>query len=497
MNATKLVVLSQMRKNPPLQAVIQNKTGFTVDWPLQDQPPSSVAQATNIAVALGRRLNLLTYADYAAGAGWSNSGGQVAAHAGGGGTATLSQAGLLAVAKTYQIITIVSGRTAGSVIITGTGAVAISANGTATDNITATGTALVYTPTNDFDGSIDVSLVVLQQTNIAASSAFPGAELLNEAGASGTATAANWTAGSSATLTNPTTGVLRIARNGVNNPFVSQSIYTTGNKYRISGEARSDGNASPRIADGVTAFFIGTNSTNWQPFNIEAVAISSGLPAFFSITSTGTEYTEWRNISVTEANPLNGDWVGGVTLGVTGNSRIPYTASFDAATGYGNIYDAALNSMFNPDAGTLICFARSNTWAAGIDLMVRLGVDADNEVFLSRSGTDLILSYDAGGTAESVTIPSGSPTGIFMVALSWDTTGAGAVKAYYNGAQSGSTQTIAGTWVGNLAATLCCIGANSTTPTNVWDGDIAYPTLYNRALSDSEILQIARAGGVA
>jgi len=51
--------------------------------------------------------------------------------------------------------------------------------------------------------------------------------------------------------------------------------------------------------------------------------------------------------------------------------------------------------------------------------------------------------------------------------------------------------------VGNLAATLCCIGASSTVPANVWSGLAAQVALFNRALTDAEILKFARAGGVA
>ncbi len=93
------------------------------------------------------------------GAGWTYSTNTVT-HTNGGGTATLTpNPALTIVASTfYQVKFTVSGCTTGSVTmnIGGTNGTARSANGTYTEVITTASTAnLIFTPTNDFDGSID------------------------------------------------------------------------------------------------------------------------------------------------------------------------------------------------------------------------------------------------------------------------------------------------------------------------------------------------------
>jgi hypothetical protein len=110
--------------------------------------------------------------------------------------------------------------------------------------------------------------------------------------------AANWTAGNSATLSNPSPGVLRIARNGVDNPFATQAVTTIGVTYRCQSEVRSDGNATSRMIN-QPDFVDGTNSTDWQALQLENETndISFTIQAR---TTVGTEYVEYRNASVKE-----------------------------------------------------------------------------------------------------------------------------------------------------------------------------------------------------
>jgi hypothetical protein len=114
-----------------------------------------------------------------------------------------------------------------------------------------------------------------------------------------------WTAGNSATLeketTSPFEGLqnLKVARNGVNNPYASQSsILVAGKWYHATGRARSDGNAVPEVGS-LTKFWTGTTSTDWQYFDIYFIA---DLDEFFLYvtTSTGTEYCEFDIVSVKE-----------------------------------------------------------------------------------------------------------------------------------------------------------------------------------------------------
>jgi hypothetical protein len=82
---------------------------------------------------------------------------------------------------------------------------------------------------------------------------------------------------------------------------------------------------------------------------------------------------------------------------------------------------------------------------------------------------------------------------MFMIAVTWDTT-ADEFKMYFNAVQQGNTQNGLGTWVGNLGNTLTVIGAGSTTPSLVWDGDRTEVSLYSAALTQSEITAQWQAG---
>ncbi len=461
------------------------------------EPVGSTAYVYNTALAEGRQLALRTYAAYTAGAGWSNPSAQLATHAAAGGTATLSQAGLLAVGRTYKLVTIVSGRTAGSV--TPTGGVAIAVDGTNTQTITATGTALTYTPTTDFDGTIDCATVALTQTGILASSAYPGAERLNTSG-DGTADADNWTPDRAATVTNPSVNLLRLARNGVDNPQLSEAVTTIGKRYRFRAEYRGDGTAAPRLRDGTAGpvLVTGSTSTAWQDADITYTA-TTGVAALGAVVTTGTNYVEFRNISVTEVNPLNATNTG-MTIARSAGARLKYAYLADGANDDVNVYSASFNSYFNPLAGTLNILA---TMAAGgwVDGTVRswfyMGVDANNYVKIGRTITNnqVAFIYAAGGTTKAA---AGiyADSGWFMLTMSWDTV-ADEIRIYHNGAQTGPTATGLGTWVGNLSSTTTVIGAESTVPTAVASGLLAYPTLFRSALTPAQILSIAQHAGVA
>ncbi len=115
----------------------------------------------------------------------------------------------------------------------------------------------------------------------------------------------DWTAVNSATLTKETadphggTQVLRVARNGVNDPVARQAILTTGKIIHIAGWARSDGNAKPKIHDGFTNFFVGTTSTSWQEIDVVGRA-GSTLLSCQAQTSTGVEYAELDDMIIVE-----------------------------------------------------------------------------------------------------------------------------------------------------------------------------------------------------
>ena len=61
--------------------------------------------------------------------------------------------------------------------------------------------------------------------------------------------------------------------------------------------------------------------------------------------------------------------------------------------------------------------------------------------------------------------------------------------AYFNGTQSGATQTTLG--VGGAAPTVALLGAFTAAPTVLWSGDLAHVALFGSALSAAQILSLA------
>lgn len=166
----------------------------------------------------------------------------------------------------------------------------------------------------------------------------------------------------------------------------------------------------------------------------------------------------------------------GVTLGQTGIGDGETCPLFDGANDFNDIYSAGLNTDFDEDAGTIAIWAKVS--GAGIwtdnafHWMSQLRVNATNRIFVFKNddaGNKAIsFRYIAGGTNSAVNVVT-TTTDWFHIAWTWDTV-ADEMKAYYNGSQTGSTQTGLGNWVGNLVDADTLIGANSETPDLIWDG---------------------------
>jgi len=144
------------------------------------------------------------------------------------------------------------------------------------------------------------------------------------------ASTSSWSAGNSATLSkqtdSPHGGVrcLRVARNGVNDPYAYQNPLDTGKRYHATGMVRSDGNATPGVGTDNTIFWTGTTSTEWQYFDVTFFADQDWL-VLKAVTSTGTEYCEFDNVSCKEITGVlkDGDMEqSGVTFWNAGNSAI-------------------------------------------------------------------------------------------------------------------------------------------------------------------------------
>jgi hypothetical protein len=477
-----------------------------VPWYFQD-PSGDVALAENSALALGRDLVINggfdADTDWTKGTGWSIAGGVASCDGSQVASTDLFQDSNNSVAqsRSYEITFTVSNYSAGSVTprVGGTIGTVRSANGTFTETLVSGTDDLIRLFGNvDFIGDIDN--VIVRQTNILASSAYPGAELLVD-GDMEAAGVGDWTASANVTISKETgtphsgTRVLRLAY-GTGSGFFYQSVIVVGKRYRITGYTRSDGGRTPRVrTQAGVDLWVGTTSTDWQSFDFEFLSAGTYVQLYTSFTGAG-QYTEWDDVSITEANPLNADTTGATVAQPGPAGLLAY--SFDGSNDYVDAYSAELNSMFDPTQGTLLVAAKvsgASVWTDGVERRcITLRVDGNNRIYISKFSANntlrVNLGYGAINEREDIVT---STTDWFLVGMTWDTN----FKAYLNGVQQGSTQAIGGTWVGNLATTTTTIGAGTTTPTLVWDGLLTVPVLYTDVLTGDEILQIAKDLGVA
>jgi hypothetical protein len=502
-------IINKQKRRP--DGAILASGGHLVDWRLQE-PDGSVAGARNHAVSLGR--NVVINGDFATDTVWNKedpewtiSGGKANCDGTQAGVVAISQGLIIAVARDYQITYTVSNRTAGSitVIVGGVAGTARSTNDTFVEQITGTtGTTLRFNASIGFDGSIDI--VIAQQTNIAASSSFPGAELLDNGDF------ADWTGddpdgflvvnesipnreisqvGSGEGQGGTGTGSCNLfSDSGTIVQIRDQNTLTIGKRYKIITVVSSfDAGGVLQITSGV-ADYQTISSIGIFENEITANGVDVRLQ---TSNNTGTGYTV-DSISVREANPLNGDH-SGVTVGVDGNGGgILRAARYDGATTYTGIHSAELNSIFDPDVGAMVLWGKadSSIWTDGLDhILCILRADGGNFIDLFKSFVDdtIQANYRGGdGTPNSITSTVlGGSTDWFMLAFNWDRLINDKIELFINAVSVGTSSTLTA-WVGNLEPDNTIIGAFSTSPGLVWNEDIAYVALYaGVTLSQAEI----------
>jgi hypothetical protein len=209
-------------------------------------------------------------------------------------------------------------------------------------------------------------------------------------------------------------------------------------------------------------------------------------------------------VSGTNIENLEGDsnrdgTLSGATLddGDFDNTENP-SPSFDntVASDYINVYSAALNNNIDKDVMSWSFWAKvsaAGDWTdSQIRFITRIRTDGNNEfrVFKTATTNQLTVELTMGGNDSTVNIDTGGPTGWFHVAATWDRA-TDEYKVFFNGIQSGSTQTGIGQWTGSLSSTDCAIGAASTVPNSGWNGNIAHVAAWNTVLTPEEILLLS------
>jgi hypothetical protein len=216
------------------------------------------------------------------------------------------------------------------------------------------------------------------------------------------------------------------------------------------------------------------------PVNYMQAVLALAPFAFWPLSEAGGTTAYDRS-----GNAYNGAYTG-VALAEPGlfNKTCPY---FDGGAASCNIYSAGMAGAFNGQEGTLAIWAKvydSAVWSDSTNRYpIMLYVNADNTFYLRKPtlANLIYVFYRAGAVTKQVNI-STSTTGWAHYAMTWSKT-ADQMIAYFNGAQSGSTQTGLGTWAGALTSGSQLLGS-------AWNGWLQYTALWDRPLSPAEIASL-------
>lgn len=252
--------------------------------------------------------------------------------------------------------------------------------------------------------------------------------------------------------------------------------------------------SSPRIAQtsivvvpGVTytfSFWTRGDGTYAGRYSVYDATHSSNIK---STTSTGITDTNYAQVSYSFAAPAGCLLV---TLYLYCPSTTGGIAYFDDVS-----LKSTIGNGLNGSEGTIVLCAKINAaeWIDGAQHNLFNMASSDGASFIRayKKTTDNTIEcdYGAGGTTKTINI-STSTTAWFHLALTWSKAG-NAFKVFFNGTQSGTTQTGLGNWYGELYATTTTIGSKNTTPQMVHSGYLAHVVIGNIALTDAQIAKAA------
>lgn len=190
-------------------------------------------------------------------------------------------------------------------------------------------------------------------------------------------------------------------------------------------------------------------------------------------------------------NPAQDGAYVGVTLGnliAPDGSLCPL---FDGVNDYVNASSAAFSAAFNGSEGSVMGWGRVfnvGVWTDGLYHAIWRLTTGTSTITIGKSNVNnqAYGIYVAGGVTETVLINGLTTTDWMQFVLTWSAS-ADQVKFYYNGAQTGATQTVLGVWGGAISANNPVIGANTVTPTVPWYGWISHVAVWARAIAPSTV----------
>ena len=335
------------------------------------------------------------------------------------------------------------------------------------------------------------------------------------AGAGGADVWATWaeTAGDGA-LANETTIVhggsdaAKVTAGATANTKVAQTCgVIPGHVYTLSFWTRGDGTNGGRYgvydvsnsADIVAAVATGVTGTTYTQktatFIAPAGCISVRIDLWCPTTDTGIAYFD--DVSMREPGKHNGLY-SNVTLGQAGIGDGRTSALFvPASSSNVDIYSAALAADFGTNEGTLTIWGKVADASVWLDTTTRSLFEVSTgdqvSVFIGAYKFDIdgVAKIQCSLRLNDVWVAVNISTATidwFHVAITWSTV-ADEMKVYFNGSQSGSTQTGLGSHAGPIVQAK--IGSDLYLQ-SIWSGYLAHSILLSRAATPQEIAEAAR-----
>jgi len=305
-------------------------------------------------------------------------------------------------------------------------------------------------------------------STITATSASSGGTVTVTGGAVITAQGVCWSTTTAPTIANSKT------TDGTTTPFASSITgLTEGTTYFVRAYATNS---------------VGTSYGNEISFTTTANFVSSGLKLYLD-ASNSTSYpgtgTAWTDLS---GNGNNGTLIGGLSYNSTEGGSIAFSGG--TSNDYVSIANSA--SLNLTTAGTLSIWVNPNslTQRSLTNLIGRTidGAPNGQSYYLYWTGGNITGIIQNGGTYNSISTPVPTVLGWYNYVFSW---GNGYLKLYKNGVQVSTP--VAKTVNAQSLTTTVNIGGSifggAGGNQNTFNGKIPIVQIYNRDLSDAEVLQ--------
>ena len=190
----------------------------------------------------------------------------------------------------------------------------------------------------------------------------------------------------------------------------------------------------------------------------------------------------------------------GVTLGEPGIGDGATCPWWDGANDYLDVYSVSLSDNFDGNEGTIFWWMKvtdADTWGDGqVRKLFLLSCGAstnDDFVLCQKSSASGVLQflYGPGVSYKIITADGITDTGWIPCAMTFTHEGSDLYKAYMYGEALAPTHSSLNNWTMSLVDGRCEIGAGANPPYQVWDGWLAHFAIWNKALSDAQIVALS------